>query len=84
MFTGPWTVLVPTNAAFAKIPAQDLSAVVNDVNKLTEVLKYHIVSGRHYTKEFLFIKHHFLNSTNGHVLRVHRNSVITSFVLLKR
>lgn len=71
---GPWTVLVPTNAAFAKIPAHDLSAVVNDVNKLTEVLKYHIVSGRHYTKEFLFIKHHFLKSTNGHVLRVHRNS----------
>ena len=74
-FPGPWTVLVPTNAAFAKIPASDLSAVVNNVNKLTEVVKYHIISGNYHTSDFLFIKHYRLNSTNGHVLRVKRNSV---------
>jgi uncharacterized surface protein with fasciclin (FAS1) repeats len=40
------TVFAPTNAAFAKIPADTLNAVLADKAKLTKILTYHVVSGR--------------------------------------
>ena len=43
---GPFTVFAPTNAAFAKIPAADLNALINDPAKLKAVLLYHVVSGK--------------------------------------
>jgi uncharacterized surface protein with fasciclin (FAS1) repeats len=43
---GPFTVFAPTDAAFAKIPADTLAALGNDPAKLTEVLTYHVVAGR--------------------------------------
>jgi len=42
---GPFTVLAPTDEAFAKIPAKDLDALLADKNKLAAVLKYHVISG---------------------------------------
>ena len=72
---GPWTVLVPTNAAFAKIPAQDLSAVINNTAVATDVIKYHMLQGQYNSYSFMFIKHYRYNSTNGHVLRIHRSAV---------
>jgi len=42
---GPFTVLAPTDEAFAKIPAADLNALLADKEKLTSVLTYHVVSG---------------------------------------
>jgi len=71
---GPFTLLVPTDSAFAKIPANDLAAVLADSTKLMDVAQYHIVSGIHYTKEFFFGRHHFLNSTNNHVIRAYRSA----------
>jgi uncharacterized surface protein with fasciclin (FAS1) repeats len=44
--TGPFTVLAPTDEAFAKVPAADLDALLADKAKLTAVLTYHVVSGR--------------------------------------
>ena len=44
--TGPFTVFAPTNAAFAKIPAADLNALINDPEKLKAVLLYHVVGGK--------------------------------------
>jgi uncharacterized surface protein with fasciclin (FAS1) repeats len=44
--TGPFTVFAPTNAAFAKIPKADLDALLANKDKLTAVLKYHVVSGK--------------------------------------
>lgn len=40
---GPFTVFAPTNAAFGKIPAPLLQAIVGDTQLLTGVLTYHVV-----------------------------------------
>ncbi|HYW31300.1 MAG TPA: fasciclin domain-containing protein [Gemmatimonas sp.] len=42
---GPYTVLAPTDEAFAKIPAADLQALLADKAALTKVLTYHVISG---------------------------------------
>ena len=42
---GPFTVLAPTDEAFAKIPAKDLEALLADKAALTKVLTYHVVAG---------------------------------------
>lgn len=43
---GPFTVFAPTDAAFAKIPADQLNALLADKAALTKVLTYHVVPGR--------------------------------------
>lgn len=42
---GPFTVLAPTDEAFAKIPAKDLDALLADKAALTKVLTYHVIAG---------------------------------------
>ena len=42
---GPFTVFAPTDKAFAKIPADQLNALIADKNALTGVLTYHVVPG---------------------------------------
>lgn len=44
--TGPFTVFAPTNAAFAKVPAADLQALLNNPTQLRALLLYHVVPGR--------------------------------------
>jgi uncharacterized surface protein with fasciclin (FAS1) repeats len=44
--SGPFTVFAPTDAAFAKLPAGALDALLADKSKLAEVLKYHVVAGK--------------------------------------
>ena len=50
---GPFTVFAPTDEAFAKIPPQTLSALLQSENreKLTAILTYHIVLGRVTSRE---------------------------------
>lgn len=43
---GPFTVFAPTDEAFAKIPADDLNALLADKAALTRVLTYHVVPGK--------------------------------------
>jgi len=43
---GPFTVFAPTDAAFAKLPAGTVEALLADVPKLKEVLLYHVVAGK--------------------------------------
>lgn len=45
---GPFTVFAPTDDAFAKIPAQALSGLLQPENKekLTAILSYHVVPGK--------------------------------------
>ena len=43
---GPFTVFAPTDAAFAKLPAGTLDALLNDKQKLAAVLTYHVVPGK--------------------------------------
>lgn len=48
---GPFTVFAPTDAAFAKIPKQDLDALLKDKAKLTSILTYHVVPGKVMAKD---------------------------------
>lgn len=43
---GPFTVFAPNDAAFAKIPQDQLEGLLADKPKLTAVLTYHVVPGR--------------------------------------
>ena len=45
---GPFTVFAPDNAAFAKVPAATLTALMAPAGKadLTKILTYHVVAGR--------------------------------------
>ena len=43
---GPFTVFAPTDAAFAKLPAGTLEALLKDKEKLATVLTYHVVPGK--------------------------------------
>lgn len=42
---GPFTVFAPTDAAFAKLPAGTVEALLKDPVKLAAILKYHVVAG---------------------------------------
>lgn len=43
---GPFTVFAPNDAAFAKVPAADLQALLKDKAALGNVLTYHVVAGK--------------------------------------
>ncbi len=43
---GPFTVLAPTDEAFAKLPAGTVEGLLNDIPKLKEVLTYHVLAGK--------------------------------------
>ena len=43
---GPFTVFAPTDEAFAKIPQDQLNALLADKEALTKVLTYHVVPGK--------------------------------------
>ncbi|WP_313885809.1 fasciclin domain-containing protein [Fodinicola feengrottensis] len=45
------TVFAPPNAAFAKIPADQLKKVLADKATLTKILTYHVVAGKKLTPE---------------------------------
>ncbi len=42
---GPITVFAPTDEAFARLPEGTIEALLNDKEKLTSVLTYHVVAG---------------------------------------
>ncbi len=44
--SGPFTVFAPTDAAFAKLPAGTIDALLNDKEKLASILTYHVLSGK--------------------------------------
>ena len=43
---GPFTVLAPTNAAFAKVPKATLNKIASNKAMLTKVLTYHVIAGK--------------------------------------
>ena len=48
---GPFTVFAPTDEAFAKIPKDQLDALIKDKDKLRAVLTYHVVPGKVMAKD---------------------------------
>lgn len=53
---GPFTVFAPTDAAFAKLPAGTVEALLKDKEKLTSILTYHVVSGNVMAKDVVTLK----------------------------
>jgi uncharacterized surface protein with fasciclin (FAS1) repeats len=53
--SGPFTVFAPTDEAFAKLPAGTVETLLKPENKqkLADILKYHVVSGRVYSEKVL-------------------------------
>lgn len=43
---GPFTIFAPNDVAFKKLPADKLSALLKDKEKLAAVLKNHIIEGK--------------------------------------
>ena len=43
---GPFTVFAPTDAAFAKLPAGTIEALLADKKQLASILTYHVVAGK--------------------------------------
>ena len=68
---GPFTVFIPTNAAFDSISVDKQNKLFEDPEKLARVLKYHIVPGS-YTADDL-LDRLFLKTLEGMRLRVWSN-----------
>ena len=65
---GPFTIFVPTDAAFDRLSDDQQSDLFADPGKLAKVLKYHIVPG-YYTADDL-LDRIFLKTLEGQRLRV--------------
>ncbi len=52
---GPYTVLAPTNSAFARLPASQLTALLANKSALTTVLQRHVIADRILVNEPPFI-----------------------------
>jgi uncharacterized surface protein with fasciclin (FAS1) repeats len=66
--TGPYTVCIPTNEAFNKLPEETRNQLMNNTTLLNQVLSYHVVSGR-YTYEQL-IRMNNVTNIQGNVLQI--------------
>ena len=52
---GPYTVLAPTDEAFAKIPKETLDSWLQDTGKLKQIITYHVLFGDVRTDNFVEI-----------------------------
>ena len=64
---GPFTVFAPTDAAFAKIPKDQLDALLKDKAKLAQVLTYHVVPGNVMAKD---VKPGMVKSVEGQAITI--------------
>jgi len=48
---GPFTVFAPTDEAFTKLPEGTIESLLEDKDQLTNILKYHVVSGKVMSKD---------------------------------
>jgi transforming growth factor-beta-induced protein len=69
---GPFTVFAPTDEAFAKIPSEQLNAILADKALLTKILTYHVVAGKLLAAGVLARSE--LNSVEGSSIKVSLNN----------
>ena len=67
---GPFTVFAPTDAAFAKLPAGTVEALLADKAKLTSILTFHVVSGKVLAGDIVKANGAKPKSVNGQALDV--------------
>jgi len=67
---GPFTVFAPTNAAFAKVPADTLAALKADPDKLRAVLTYHVVPGNVPASKVVTLNGKSVKTAEGSTVRI--------------
>ncbi len=67
---GPFTVFAPTDAAFAKLPAGTVEALLADKDKLTSILTYHVLSGSVKAADVVASNGGTPATVNGQALRI--------------
>lgn len=67
---GPFTVFAPTDAAFAKLPAGTLEALLADREALRAVLTYHVIAGRVMAADVLSARQLRPETVQGEMLNV--------------
>jgi len=48
---GPYTIFAPTDEAFSKLPNGTIEKIMKDKEKLTDILTYHVIANRVYSRE---------------------------------
>ena len=71
---GPFTVFAPSDAAFAKLPAGTLEAVLADKAKLAEILTFHVVPGKVLAKDVAGLNGKTVKTVQGGTLKVDTTS----------
>jgi uncharacterized surface protein with fasciclin (FAS1) repeats len=73
---GPFTVFAPTDEAFAALPAGTLDALLADLDRLRDVLTYHVVAGEVPSSEVVNLTE--AETVNGQrvAIRVENNTVL--------
>lgn len=68
--TGPFTVLAPTNDAFAKLPSGLLEKLVMPENKtaLTKILTYHVIAGKNLAVDVIKLDGKSVPTVNGNTI----------------
>ena len=67
---GPFTIFAPTDAAFAKLPAGTVDALLADKAKLASILTYHVVPGKVMAADVIKAKGATPKTVNGQALDV--------------
>ena len=60
---GPFTIFAPTDQAFTKLPKGTIEKLLNNKEKLTEILTYHIIQNKVMVCQIVNIKK--ANTVNG-------------------
>ena len=69
MLSGPFTIFAPSNLALASLGQSTIASLKSDVGALSNILKYHVVSGSLMASDLL-VNELMLNSLTGQKLRV--------------
>ena len=79
MSPGPFTILAPTDEAFAKLPNGTIEALLADIPTLTNILKYHVLDGRVYAGDIYSL----MNATalNGQTIDIYVDTMDWSIML---
>ncbi len=67
---GPFTVFAPTDAAFAKLPAGTVEALLKDKAKLAAILTYHVIPGNVMAADVMKAKEVKPKTLNGATLDI--------------
>ena len=71
---GPFTLFAPTDDAFSKISSRDLDKILQDKERLTEILTYHVIDNKVMSDEVSNSKN--IKTVNGKEILINNSSGI--------